>query len=38
MEQLNAKYGLDYFSHLKLDSESDEEERYQDKHKYEMLI
>ena len=38
MEQLNDKYGLDYFSDLELDSESDKEERYQCEHKYETLI
>ena len=38
MEQLNDKYGLNYFSDFELGSESDEEERYQYKHKYEMLI
>ena len=38
MEQLNEKYGLDYFSDLDPDSESDEGENYQYEHKYEMLI
>ena len=38
MEQLNKKYGLDWFSDLELDSEFDEEESYQYEHKYEMLI
>ena len=38
MEQLNEKYRLDYFSDSELGSESDEEETYQYKHKYEMLI
>ena len=38
MEWLNEKYGLDYFSDSKLDSESDEGENYQYKHKYETLI
>ena len=34
MEQLNEKYGLDYFSN----SESDEGENYQYEHKHEMLM
>ena len=34
MEQLNEKYGLDCFSDLELDSESDEGEQYQYEHKY----
>ena len=38
MEQLNEKYGLDCFSDLELDSESDEGENYQYEHTYEMLI
>ena len=38
MKQLNDKYRLDYFSDSELDSESDEEERYWYKHKYETLI
>ena len=38
MEQLNDKYGLDYFSDSEVDSESDEEERYWYEHKYKMLI
>ena len=38
MEQLNKKYGLNCFFDLELDSESNEGENYQYKHKYEMLI
>ena len=38
MEQLNERYGLDCFSDLEPDSESDEGENYQYEHKYEMLI
>ena len=32
MEWLNEKYGLDYFSDLELDSESNEWENYQYEH------
>ena len=38
MERFNAKYNLDCFSDSELDSESDEDERYQYKHSYETLI
>ena len=38
MEQLNVKYGLDFFSDSELDSESDEGENYRYEHKYETLI
>ena len=38
IEQLNEKYGLDYFSDSELDSESDEGENYRYEHKYETLI
>ena len=38
MERLNDKYGLDCFSDLELDSESDEGEEYRYEHKYETLI
>ena len=38
MERLNTKYNLDCFSDSELDSKSDEDERYQYEHGYEMLI
>ena len=38
MERLNSKYNLDCFSGSELDSESDEGEQYQYKHRYETLI
>ena len=38
MESFNDKYGLNYFSDSKLDSESDEAEEYRYEHKYEKLI
>ena len=37
MERLNEKYGLDCFSNLELDSESNGED-YRYKHNYETLI
>ena len=38
MERLNEKYKLDTFSDSELNSESDEDERYQYQHGYETLI
>ena len=38
MENLNEKYGLDYFSDSELGSKSDEGETYRYEHKYETLI
>ena len=38
MERLNMKYNLDCFSGSELDSESDEDEWYQNEHGYETLI
>ena len=38
MESLNSKYNLDSFSDSELDSESNEGEQYQYKHRYETLI
>ena len=38
MERLNSKHNLDCFSNTELDSESDEGEQYQYKHRYETLI
>ena len=38
MERLNTKYNLDCFFDSELDSESDEDKRYQYEHCYEMLI
>ena len=38
MEELNEKYGLEFFSNSKLDSESDEGEDYRYEHNYETLI
>ena len=38
MERLNEKYKLDTFSDSELNSKSDEDERYQYQHGYEMLI
>ena len=38
MERLNAKYNLDHFSDSELNSESDDNERYQYEHGYETLI
>ena len=38
MERLNSKYNLDCFSDSELDSESDEGQQYQCKHRYETLI
>ena len=38
MERLNEKYKLDTFSDSELDSELDEDERYQNQHGYETLI
>ena len=38
MERLNEKYGLDFFSNLELDSESNQGEDYRYEHNYDTLI